>query len=65
MNMLIVNEFHKELEALLNKHCMENESGTPDFILANYLMACLRAFEAATIARDSWHDPGSADEAPR
>ena len=64
MSMLIVNEFHKELEALLNKHSIENESGTPDFILANYLMACLRAFEQATIARDSWHSPEST-EAPR
>jgi hypothetical protein len=44
-----------EIEESLNRASRENRSGTPDFILAEYLMACLHAFEAATNRRDEWH----------
>lgn len=47
-------EFGRELESLINKHCQENESDTPDFILANYLRDCLSAFNAATKRRETW-----------
>lgn len=46
--------FHKDLEILINKHSLENESDTPDFILASYLMDCLKAFDLATQQRDQW-----------
>jgi len=52
-----------ELEELLNRACEENESNTPDFILADYLIACLFAFNQATKARDHWYgvhlEPGN------
>jgi hypothetical protein len=48
-------EFLKELETLINRHCIENASDTPDFILASYLMDCLNNFAAASRARDRWH----------
>lgn len=51
--------FQKALEQLLNAHSMENASGTPDFLLARYLIACLRAYEEATVDRDTWHSPES------
>jgi len=38
-----------EIRKLLNVHCAENASNTPDFILANYLISCLDAFDQATI----------------
>lgn len=44
------------LECLLNKHSAENGSDTPDAILASYLVACLNAFDAATLVRDKWYD---------
>lgn len=47
--------FRKELEALINRCRMENGSDTPDFVLADYLTACLQAFNAATVARDRWY----------
>ena len=50
--------FPKELEALINRHCMENQSNTPDFILAQYLKACLDAFDQATQQRETWHGRG-------
>lgn len=47
--------FEKELEILINRHCVENASNTPDFILAQYMKACLLAFETATQQRETWH----------
>jgi len=47
-------ELRKDLAALINKHSRESESNTPDFILANYLAACLDAFDAALAAREKW-----------
>jgi hypothetical protein len=43
-----------QLENLLNQYCIENGSNTPDFILAQYLLNCLRAYESAVNARDKW-----------
>lgn len=40
---------------LLNRHSAENASGTPDFILAEYMMACLQAFEHASNRREQWY----------
>ena len=52
-----VNEmsFEKEIERLLNAKSMENESNTPDFILAKYMLDCLESFNNATNERDKWH----------
>jgi len=47
--------FIKELEQLINKHSMENKSNTPDFILAEYMLNCLLAFEQASTARELWY----------
>ena len=44
----------EELRATLNRHCVENGSNTPDFILAEYLLGCLSAFETAVNARENW-----------
>ena len=46
--------FKEELKALINKHNVEYGSGTPDFLLAQYLMACLSAFNQATRLREGW-----------
>jgi len=50
-----MNEFEKELEQLINHHSQENGSNTPDFILAQYIRACLENFNRTTIARDKWY----------
>ena len=47
----------RELQSMLNRHCRENESNTPDFILAEYLMDALKAFEKASNARTKWYLP--------
>jgi hypothetical protein len=48
--------FHQDLEALLNSHSMEGGSDTPDFLLAGYLLDCLRAFDHAVKARTRWYE---------
>ena len=39
--------FNYELEKLINCHSKENNSNTPDFILAMYIENCLKAFNEA------------------
>lgn len=47
--------FQKELEALINKHSMENGSNTPDFLLAEYLKGCLDVFNNIISRRSLWY----------
>jgi hypothetical protein len=47
--------FERELESLINKHRQESASNTPDFILAQYLSACLVAFNVAVQQRETWY----------
>lgn len=46
--------FQQELVLLLNRHSMETFSGTPDWILGEYLMGCLQAFDVAVKVRTNW-----------
>ncbi len=50
-----MSKFRKELETVINKHCQENGSNTPDFILAEYLESCLYSFDCAVNAREKWY----------
>jgi hypothetical protein len=46
----------------LNCANRDNESNTPDYIQAEYLLHCLEAFERATCERERWRDaPGSGE----
>ena len=45
----------KEFEEAINRHCRENESNTPDFLLAEYLMDCLVAYEKIHDANEKWY----------
>lgn len=44
----------EELQTTLNRASAENQSGTPDFILAEYLTMSLQAFDKAVRTRDQW-----------
>lgn len=46
--------FRRELAALINRHSRENASGTPDYILANYLARCLDNFDQTVIEREGF-----------
>ena len=45
-------DMQNAIREILNKASRENESNTPDYILAQYLMNCLEAFENAIIQRE-------------
>lgn len=46
---IVTNEvkFARELTSLLNRYSKENDSDTPDYVLAGYLIGCLRNFNCA------------------
>jgi hypothetical protein len=56
--------FEVELRKLLNAKSRENESNTPDFILANYLLGCYDTFVLATRMRDNWWWGSLDDDTP-
>lgn len=39
----------------LNKHCAEQGSNTPDFVLAGHLLDCLETFNRTMEARNAWY----------
>lgn len=54
----------KEIRAIINKYSQENNSNTPDFILAQYIMESLKAFENAINAREKWYGRERYDNQP-
>ena len=50
-----MNDLRKDIETAINRHSAENGSDTPDFILAEYLIACLAAYDQAVTAREKWY----------
>lgn len=48
-------KLRKEIEAAINRCSAENGSNTPDFILAEYLTDCLKAYDKASRAREDWY----------
>lgn len=49
------SELEREIAAALNRHSVENASNTPDFILAQYLIACLAAWNTGVQQRENWY----------
>ena len=47
--------FEHDLTDLLNKHSMENDSNTPDFLLAAYLKGCLELWNKTVRERENWY----------
>lgn len=47
-------ELEKKLEGLINDESRENDSNTPDFLLAEFMMSCLDAFELVSNKREVW-----------
>jgi hypothetical protein len=45
----------KDLENLLNSYSIENASNTPDFILAEYMLDVLTAYNNAVQKRARWY----------
>jgi len=54
--------FKEDLLTLLNTHSAENRSNTPDFILAEYMLTCLNAFDDAVNNRAKWYEHNKSEE---
>jgi hypothetical protein len=50
-----MSDLRKEIETSINRASAENGSNTPDFILSEYLVDCLAAFDKASRAREKWY----------
>ena len=50
-----VNDLQHTLASVLNRFSAENASNTPDFILAQYLLGCLAAWNQAVQQRETWY----------
>lgn len=48
-------EFERELQELLNRYSKENESDTPDYVLAHYIKYSLKAFNQAVNLREEYY----------
>lgn len=53
-----------ELAEVINRRSLENASGTPDFLLASYLVGCLQNWNKHVEQRDKWHGH-TGSESPR
>ena len=59
--------FKEGLQNLINTHNRENESDTPDYILADFLGVCLNGFDEAVRRRRAWYgadQPGVPEDPP-
>jgi len=54
--------FEEELRTLINCHCLENASNSPDFILAEFILDSLDAFDSATKRRDEFYGEDHSQE---
>lgn len=52
-------EIVKAFAEIINKHSLENDSNTPDFILAEYLWDCLMSANILIGARSVWYNPNN------
>jgi len=50
-----VSDFLEEVRGAINRACVENDSNTPDYILAQYMEDCLKAYEKACKERERWY----------
>ena len=50
-----MDTFERELEQLINKFSKEDDSNTPDFLLAEYLNNCLINYGIIVSRRDEWY----------
>lgn len=45
----------EDVRAALNRNSAENSSNTPDYLLAEFLVACLDAYNVTVRQRDAWY----------
>lgn len=53
-----MSDLREDIKEAINRHSLENKSNTPDFLLADYLIDCLDAFDKAVRRRENWYGRG-------
>lgn len=53
-----------DLTSLLNRYRQENPSNTPDWILAQFLISCLAAWNQAVQQRETWYGRDARPSSP-
>ena len=51
-----MTEFENQLRNLINLHSLENDSDTPDHLLASFLREQLNVWKTSVRARDAWYN---------
>ena len=51
-----IKDLRSRIEFAINCESAENGSGTPDWILAEYLIDCLAAWDKAVQKREKWYN---------
>jgi hypothetical protein len=51
-----VSELSRDLATALNRNGVDSRLCVPDFVLAEYLVDCLKSFVRLTINNEQWHD---------
>jgi hypothetical protein len=49
------SDLQREIAAALNRASAETESNTPDWILAQFLLSCLTAWNTGVQQRETWY----------
>lgn len=49
-----MKDLEKDIEVLMNQYNVDTLTDTPDFILASYLMTCLRNYMVTKIDAEEW-----------
>jgi hypothetical protein len=64
----MLSDFRKDIQSTINRYSKENGSNTPDYILAQFLVDSLSAYDKAVTAREKWYGrepvPVPADQCP-
>lgn len=61
---VVAKGLRHEIETAINRVSAEKGSNTPDFILADFLVSCLAAFDRATVERERWYNAQHVQPAP-
>ena len=48
------NDLEKDIEVLMNQYNVDTITDTPDYILASYLMTCLRNYLITKATTETW-----------
>lgn len=61
----VKQEIIREFAGIINRYSLENDSNTPDFLLAEYLYDCLLSGQLLVCTRTVWYNPTDSGRLPK